>query len=327
MYKLGCEALPFIYDLSSDKLHIFMQHLRNCANKANWMATLTFAPAAGEPAVNFLDNYGRVSMTAVQTHVATYQGNQTRDAQNAQQILECINNSLTESAQARIFVAPENYTRNDELDGLMLLKYVISLSYLDTNATTSNIKLRLSSLDQYIREKGSDIITFNTYVKAQRNSLSARGQQTTDLLVNLFKGYKAVSDRTFVNYIERKQDEYNDGNPNNITENKLMELAENKYKQLVEANVWDAPNEDQKKIIALAAQLESFKKAQATSKKATATTDTSTKSHRRAKSDRPPTGKPKKKYEVPAWKKVPPKQGERKEKDRDGKHYYWCPNH
>lgn len=68
----------------------------------------------------------------------------------------------------------------------------------------TTIKTKLANLDGYIQDNGSNIEVFNTYVRAQRNKLNARGEQTTDLLVHLFKGYRAVSDRNFVSYIERK---------------------------------------------------------------------------------------------------------------------------
>jgi len=49
-------------------------------------------------------------------------------------------------------------------------------------------------LDLYILSIECDITKFNAYVKDLIDSLMARGEMTNDLLTNLFKAYKAVSD-------------------------------------------------------------------------------------------------------------------------------------
>jgi len=41
---------------------------------------------------------------------------------------------------------------------------------------------------------GCDITKFNAYIKDLIDSLTARGGTTNDLLANLFKAYKAISD-------------------------------------------------------------------------------------------------------------------------------------
>ena len=48
------------------------------------------------------------------------------------------------------------------------------------------------------------------------------------MLTNLFKGYKAASDYVFVNYIERKQENYKDGQ--DPTPADLVLLADKKFK-------------------------------------------------------------------------------------------------
>jgi hypothetical protein len=60
-------------------------------------------------------------------------------------------------------------------------------------------------------ELDSDVESFNFYVKAQIKSLSARGETSSDLLVNLFKGYKAANDVEFLDFIWRKENAYEEG--------------------------------------------------------------------------------------------------------------------
>ena len=122
----------------------------------------------------------------------------------------------------------------------------------------TTIRRNLSSLDSYINRIDSDIEKFNVYVKTQRVSLLARGETTNDLLVNLFKGYHSASDREFIGYIIRKEDSYNEGAA--MTEDELMQLAENKFKTLSDEGKWHTPTEDQQKIIALTAQISEMQK-------------------------------------------------------------------
>ena len=120
------------------------------------------------------------------------------------------------------------YMINNIPSGALLLKIIIRESHIDTNATSSAIRLRLSNLDVYINTINDDIPKFNIYVREQITSLAARGQASDDLLTNLFKGYLAVSDRTFHRYIQEKQERYEEGSAD-ITVNQLMHLAKTKY--------------------------------------------------------------------------------------------------
>jgi len=50
-------------------------------------------------------------------------------------------------------------------------------------------------------------------------------------MVNLFKGYEAVSDKVFVAYIRLKKYEYKEGGSINAEE--LMTYAENQYMEMI----------------------------------------------------------------------------------------------
>ena len=84
--------------------------------------------------------------------------------------------------------------------------------------------------------------------------MNSRGEDTKDLLVNLFKGYMSTTDENFTRYIQAKQDAYDDQSIT-MDEEKLMLLALNKYKILVEQGVWSAKNKQEEKIIALQSQI------------------------------------------------------------------------
>ncbi len=90
-------------------------------------------------------------------------------------------------------------------NGVCLIHVIIRESHLDTNATTSSIRMALTVLDDAMVAHGHDIKSFNLYVQSLIQHLVACGQQSDDLLVNLFKGYKACVDHEFIWYIKQKK--------------------------------------------------------------------------------------------------------------------------
>ena len=57
---------------------------------------------------------------------------------------------------------------------------------------------------------------------------ACKGVTPKIILANLFKGYKAASDKVCVECIILKEEEYEEGSP--MTADSLMNLAANKYK-------------------------------------------------------------------------------------------------
>ena len=82
---------------------------------------------------------------------------------------------------------------------------------MDSNATVATMRLNLTNLDEYIMTNCSDIIAFNACVQSQIDGLAACGEITSDLLVNLFKGYKTVKDKPFLDYLQTIENGHEDG--------------------------------------------------------------------------------------------------------------------
>ncbi len=93
---------------------------------------------------------------------------------------------------------------------------------------------------------------------------------SNDLFVNLFKGYKAASDRRFIAYIEKKDDDYKDGSLS-ITPQQLMTLAKNRYKVLVEKGLRNARSAQEEKFLALEATINRLQNANHSNKRASGT--------------------------------------------------------
>ena len=106
--------------------------------------------------------------------------------------------SLSKVGKTKIMVWEKLYKINRKGSGNLLLKIIIQESHLDSNATTMVIRRQLRSLNIYINTIECDITKFNVYVQNLLEGLASRGETTNDLLSNLFKGYQAVSNHTFV---------------------------------------------------------------------------------------------------------------------------------
>ena len=317
LYRASVEPLPHLFDCSPAGLKVFLADIRDRAITTGWENILDIPTDPNDPAVltDLCESYGLITLQEVRAHATTYVNLQTRAAQNSMQLYQCIMSSLTKEGKAKVMLNRTEYSIGFQYSGACLLKVVISLSYIDTNATTTFIRGRLSSLDAYIKSIGSDVEKFNTYVKNQLDSLNARGETTQDLLANLFKGYAQASDHVFTAYIAKKQDEYHDGV--DVEPEHLMQLALNKYQTLVEDGKWNAPTEADSKIIALEAQVKKLTRAPA---KAPAKGKVGV-----DKKDKKSPNKGNK--NKPEWMAVAPKEGEPKKKTVKDKLYNWCPKH
>jgi hypothetical protein len=91
------------------------------------------------------------------------------------------------------------------LDGACLLKVIVSLAYIDAQETSAFTQTELTQMDAKIASLNFDIKKFNVWVKGQVTALAAHGKMTSDLIVNLFKGYKVIPNCIFKDYIEQKK--------------------------------------------------------------------------------------------------------------------------
>jgi hypothetical protein len=192
LFKAGTDALPTTFDCTAVNLQLFLDQLKDKAAIFNW-DSIIMIPGEVQVPKSLLDQYGELTYDQVKAHVTSYIVTDSRQAQDSFMLYNCIMNSLNQMAQKQV--------RNRGLvtsfhhggcgSGALLLKVVIMVSHVDTRATVTTVRSKLSSLDSAMREHNSDIMAFNDHVLSLVSQLHARGEQTQVLLVNLFKGYKA----------------------------------------------------------------------------------------------------------------------------------------
>jgi hypothetical protein len=315
-----------LYNCQPDGMIQFLHSLSVRALEYGWDNEVTGIMMIPEDATNVLsninnliENYGQISLDTIQAFEATYIDQPIRPAQDTYMLYKCLMNSISKEGKSKIMIWRSQFHVGGLPSGNLLLKVIIRESHLDTNATISTIRTKLSNLDSYMLSIGGDIEKFNTYVKGLEESLTARGQITTDLLINLFKGYLAVEDKSFHLYVLRKQEEYEEGGT--LTEDSLMNLTKNKFTLLKEAGRYNMPSAEEEKILALQAEL---KQASKQWKKKSDKTETKKKVEWKDKDKDKGTGT-KKKADKPGWMAEKPKEENlRKSKSWNNKDWYWC---
>jgi hypothetical protein len=137
-------------------------------------------------------------------------------------------------------------------------------------------------------------------------------------LVNLFKGYSAVSDEVFRAWLMRKQDDHEEGEV--ITPDDLMIAAKNKYDTMVEKGTWNAPTAEEK-IVALEAK---FKSTMKSLSKKVSFDGSAKKKGAKSGTDKPTPRKKGQKDEDHPKKWKAPKPNDKKEVEFKGHTWYWC---
>ena len=240
-----------LYDCNAEDLYAFLKALKERAREYGWETPDVGIMSIPDDPVNpvdfksLIDNHGEIEIDRIRTFEESYVQGQSRSAQDAAMLYRCLMNSISKEGKRKILVWEDQYQIGPYGSGNLLLKIIVRESHLDTNATSASIRKKLTNLDRYLPTIGQDITKFNTYVKLLVDGLRSRGEVTSDLLINLFKGYSACSDREFIEYIKRKEDSFEEGA--GITPDQLMKYADEKYKTLLQKGTWNAPDANEEK--------------------------------------------------------------------------------
>ena len=335
LYNKAISPLDTKFDGEADNLAVFLASVRDHARRFNWQRLIT-VPIDDGTTRNLLTHYGQVSLDNTRAHATTYVNTPTRDAQDNDMFYYFLADSLTSDFRTTVLLYADVYTVTNVPVASALLKQIIILTRVDNLASTMHIReMLIESKSKLLLLKGN-ITQFNQWVRKQMGRLHAREQEAVDLLYYLWKAYKATPDDEFVVYIKDLKSQSDDGRAT-FTAEDLMVRAENKYEArlLDEENTWGKPTEDQEKIVAMTAEINSFKKARSN----TTAPKTAKQKAEKGKTQANKKAQPKKTKEQKKktnekwlWKNKPPKDNESKEgnvfiKTFEGKKYYWCIHH
>ena len=190
---------------------LFLKKLKNRSTTMGWMDGILNIPEdPSDPQSkkkNLIENYGEIDIETIRKFETTYIDQQVRDAQDCAQLYQCLYNSLSEIGHNMVQLNEKEYTINGLPSGNLYLKIILRKSHVDTTATVANIRTKLTKLDEYITTSEYNITDLNAYVKEQTEQLEARGEESNDLLIHLYKAYREVKDPEFAAYMARIKDE------------------------------------------------------------------------------------------------------------------------
>ena len=323
IYKKGAAPLcdePIM--LSPSTLRDFLSLFADRVLESCWQQTLTVLANGIRKRLDL--NFGNITEEQLRNHVNTYHGLPTRHAQNSQMIYQCLKATLAKETRNRVQTKRADYVMLDGIpDGLLYLKAVLQTVQVDTIFTTSHIHTKLMALDTLMIEKGHNIVAFNEEVVSLEEQLEAHGETTQNLIINLWKGYKACTDQAFKKYIDNLHSQWKHGKEV-LTAHELMTAAANEYQILLEENAWLEPSDEQKQIIALTAQVEKMK---AQGKNKIKDKQGSGKNKIKSKEQNKKEKGKRKEPKYPAWKLKAPLAKESTTKTVKGKKFYWRQAH
>jgi hypothetical protein len=160
------------FDCEAEALYEFLKDVQDRADEMGWSdsilnITLEVDDDNDPVQEDLIENYGTITLEQVVESELQYINEQGREAQDTYMLYKCLMASLSSNAKKTVSLWSDQYRIGDDdaCSGVALLKVIIRESHLDTNATTNQIRTKLSSLDTYITTIDSDIGRFNQYVK------------------------------------------------------------------------------------------------------------------------------------------------------------------
>ncbi len=242
--------------------------------------------------------------------------------------------SFTNEAKRCLTTHYHEFTFNKVIYASLLSKIVMCLTTVDNRATTSVPQETLHNLNHQMVKLNNDIPEFKRYFTNNYEQLIGRGESIDDPIHLLFKGYKAVSDVEFQRYVRAKEDDYMDHMPylDGLTHVQLIQMMTDRYNKMRVEGTWMVQSAEEKKIIALTAELKEVKGALALSKPLlekfkTGGTQNQGGEKKEKKKNRKPKGNKEQQKKDEQWKKKAPKDGEPKTKKHNKQTYHWCIHH
>ena len=161
----------FEYDGTSDFLRLFLEVFKDHAAESNWGPNVTIMTANGPR--ELASRYGQITDAELRTHVTTFSGTQTRQAQNSSQMLVYLKGSLDDNFKLEVYMNASSYTLAGVESGELFLMEIISLVNADTRATVGYLRESLYMLPNIVTKLNNDIKAINKYINNQVDALNA----------------------------------------------------------------------------------------------------------------------------------------------------------
>ena len=341
-YNQGCKALEDKaiaggFGMTPDQTVIFVEAFSRRAISMGWTQgtqQITKFTSKSGTVMDLIKCYGQIDETTLKMECDVFCDSagvnfQKRATQNNTMMATCLSASLTADAAARLLTYRNEYTFNGVEYGPVMYKTIMRLATIDNAATSQNLRDNLNNLATYAATVNGDINKIHGYFSVNMTQLQHHGASFDDPIGALFEAYLVVPCYHFKQYIRRQHEDYLDGQfSSSFTYEVLLQRAMSKYDYLRTKGMWGAKSPEDEKIVAMSAAMLDLKSKLKLDDKLAAINKGGGKGKggKKAKNKKNTSNKVAQKKDE-AWKKVPPKDGEKKTKEVGKYTYHWCEHH
>jgi hypothetical protein len=253
----------------------------------------------------------------------------SRARQNNTMMGICLLKLLTAEAQAHLLTYRKDYLIDEVKCAPLMYKVIMQLATIDSVATTQALRDNLHTLGMFASTVSGNIDKINSEFDKNYSQIIARGATIKDPIGILFLAYQVVPCYHFKSYINRMHKDYLDGKLATLTHESLVGMAKSKFNYLCTKGTWGAKSPDDDKIIAMTAAFDTLKGQLKLSPQLAAAggkNNGKPKKGQKTRNKKNTSDRVKQKKDE-AWKKVPPKEGKKKEKVHNKRTYHWCVHH
>jgi hypothetical protein len=214
--------------------------------------------------VDIIKSYGQIDKATLKSVCERFckpgeANSQTHMKQNNTMMSICLAKLLTADTQARLITYRNEYTFDGVEYAPLMYKIIMCLATIHSIATTQTLRDNLQLLGVYAATVSGNIDKVYNKFDKNYSQLIARGMTVDNLIGILFKAYLMAPCHNFKTYIRHQHKDYLDGKLTAITYEALMTSAKHKFDWLKTKGLWGAKPPDDKKIVAMTANLNTLK--------------------------------------------------------------------
>jgi hypothetical protein len=239
----------------------------------------------------------------------------------------CLAKLLMADAQARLLTYQNEYTFDGFEYTPLMYKIIMRLATIDSVTTTQTLRNNLQYLRVYAATVSSKIDKVHNMFNKNYSQLISRGVTLDKPIGILFEAYLVVPCHNIKTYICHQHNDHLDGKLTTVTHKALMTSAKCKFDWLKTMGLWGSKSPDDEKIVAMTAAHNALKGQLKLDPKLSAIANEGRKkgdNKDKKKKNKKNTFNWREQKKDETWKKEPPKDGEKLEKEVGKYTYHWC---
>jgi hypothetical protein len=222
----------------------------------------TFTNRDGE-SIDIIKSYGQIDEATLKTACEQFCkvgeiDSQTCAKQNNMMMSNRLSNLFSIEARVRLLTYRNDYTFDGVEYAPLMYKVIMRLATIDSIATTQTLQDNLQNLGVFAATVNGNIDKINSEFDQNYSQIVARGATIDNSIGIIFEAYSVVPCYNFMTYMKRQHDDYLDGKLT-VTHKALMATAKRKFNFLKLKGKWGAKSPNNKKILAMAAEISALK--------------------------------------------------------------------